>query len=371
MSKGLSKGSSKGAHVSDIPKTMRAAILVRQREELVLGEVALPEALGHGQVLIKVRFSGICGSQLGEIDGVKGEDAYLPHLLGHEGSGAVVAVGGGVRTVAPGDDVVLHWMEGAGLPSAPPEYRWNGQKLNAGFVTTFNEFAVVSENRVTRVPDGVPLDQAALFGCAVTTGFGVIDNKAEVKLGQSVAVIGAGGVGLSMIQGAALAGAWPIIAVDRYDNRLDLAKAMGATHCVNADTQDMETALRSVLHSAGKGAGADVVIDNTGQPAVIQTAYGLLSPHGRLILVGVPKKGAEVCLHTLPLHFGKQITGTKGGECAPGLDIPRYGGLVSAGRLELSGLITERYALSEINTAISRMRDGSMAGRCLIEFPHN
>ena len=352
--------------MSSIPRTMRAAILVRQREPLVLDEVELPRELMHGQVLVRVRFSGICGSQLGEIDGVKGEDAYLPHLLGHEGSGTVLTVGNGVRTVAPGDEVILHWMEGLGLPSAPPVYQWQGQKLNAGFVTTFNEFAVVSENRVTKVPMGVPLDLAALFGCAVTTGFGVIDNKAEVKLGQSVAVLGAGGVGLSMIQGAALAGAWPIIAVDRYDNRLALAKAMGATHCINAATQDMETALREIL---GAG-GADVAIDNTGLPTVIQAAYRLLKPSGRLILVGVPKKGAEVCLHTLPLHFGKQITGTKGGECSPGLDIPRYGGLCAAGRLDLSGLVTERYGLSEINTAMARMRDGSMAGRCLIEFSH-
>ena len=356
--------------MSAIPRTMRAAILVRQREPLVLDEVELPRELAHGQVLVRVRFSGICGSQLGEIDGVKGEDAFLPHLLGHEGSGTVLAVGGGVRTVAPGDDVILHWMEGLGLPSAPPVYQWQGRKLNAGFVTTFNEFAVVSENRVTPVPAGVGMDLAALFGCAVTTGFGVIDNKAEVKLGQSVAVLGAGGVGLSMVQGAALAGAWPIIAVDRHDNRLDLAKAMGATHCVNADAEDMETALRNILDREGGPGGADAIIDNTGLPAVIQAAYRLIKPSGRLILVGVPKKGAEVCLHTLPLHFGKQITGTKGGECSPGLDIPRYGGLCAAGRLDLSGLVTERYGLAEINTAMARMRDGSMAGRCLIEFPH-
>ena len=358
--------SNKGTVVSAIPKTMRAAILVRQREPLVVGEVELPRELLHGQVLVRVRYSGICGSQLGEIDGVKGEYPHLPHLLGHEGSGTVLAVGGGVRTVAPGADVVLHWMAGQGLRSDPPAYQWQGRKLNAGFVTTFNEYAVVSENRVTPVPPGVGLDLAALFGCAVTTGFGVIDNKAEVKLGQSVAVLGAGGVGLSMIQGAALAGAWPIVAVDRYANRLDLAQAMGATHCVNAAACDMEPALRAIFGPAG----ADVVIDNTGVPAVIQAAYRLLGAKGRLILVGVPAKGAEVSLHTLPLHFGKQITGTKGGECAPDLDIPRYGRLCAAGRLDLSGLITERFGLGEINTAIARMRDGSMAGRCLIEFQH-
>lgn len=348
----------------DIPKTMRAAILVRQGEPLVVDEVTLPDRLGPGQVFVKVHYSGICGSQLGEIDGVKGEDPFLPHLLGHEGAGTVEAVGEGVSTVAPGVRVVLHWMEGAGMRSAPPAYAWRGQKLNAGFVTTFNEYAVVSENRITRVPEGVELAYASLFGCAVTTGFGVVENKAELKLGQSVAIFGAGGVGLSMIQGAALAGAHPIVSVDRYDNRLELAARLGSTHVLNASETDVEAAVREI---AGPG-GLDVVIDNTGNPAIIEAAYRLAGPKGRVILVGVPAKGKNICIHTLPLHFGKTITGTKGGECSPGADIPRYGKLCAAGKLDLAPLITERYPLNSINQAIARMRDGSLAGRCLIEL---
>jgi len=348
----------------EFPKTMRAAVLTAQGRPLGVETVGLPETLHFGQVLVRVHFSGICGSQLGEIDGVKGPDAYLPHLLGHEGSGSVLAVGDGVKTVAPGDAVVMHWMEGAGLASLPPVYTLGGARLNAGFVTTFNEYAVVAENRVTAIPKDFDLAVAALFGCAVTTGFGVINNKARIGLGASLAVFGAGGVGLSMIQGAALAGAHPIVALDKFDNRLELAARLGASHVLNVAKTDPEAALRAIFGSGG----ADVCIDNTGNPEVIRLAYDLTAKNGKTILVGVPPKGREATLYTLPLHFGKEITGTKGGECAPHRDIPRYIRLCRAGKLDLSPLITERYTLDAINTAIERMRGGQMAGRCLIEL---
>ena len=132
-----------------LPTTTKAAILTEQRRPLVVDHVELPRELGVGQVLVKVRYSGICGSQLGEIDGVKGEDRFLPHLLGHEGSGVVLAVGPGVRHVAPDDVVVLHWRRGPGIESEVPVYRWGDRAVNAGCVTTFNEYAVVSENRCT------------------------------------------------------------------------------------------------------------------------------------------------------------------------------------------------------------------------------
>jgi len=193
-----------------------AAILVEQRQPLVVEEIALPETLDVGQVLVEIAFSGICGSQLGEIDGVKGVDKYLPHLLGHEGSGKVLGVGPGVSSVSVGDHVVLHWRPGDGIQSKTPTYEWQAKPLNAGFVTTFNRHAVVSENRVTRISKDYPLDLAALFGCAVTTGTGVIENKGNLKMGQSVVVVGAGGVGLSVVQGASLVSAYPIVAVDIF-----------------------------------------------------------------------------------------------------------------------------------------------------------
>lgn len=346
-----------------IERRFKAAILETQRAPLIIDEVELPKALEYGQVLVKVLYSGICGSQLGEIDGVKGEDKYLPHLLGHEGSGKVIQAGPGVCHVQPGQRVVLHWRKGDGIEAPPASYTWRGRKLNAGWVTTFNQYAVVAENRLTPVSDSADPTLLPLLGCAVTTGFGVVTNNARVRIGESVVVFGAGGVGLNVVQGAALAGAHPVIAVDLHDNRLALAAQLGATHCINSHKEDAETCLRSILGPRG----ADVCIDNTGNTSVIAAAYALTGSQGRTILVGVPRTGDKASLYTLPLHFGKILTGSHGGEAQPTEDIPRYLALWDAGKLQLEPLITERYPLCDINTAIERMRSGALAGRCLID----
>ena len=222
----------------NLPKTSQAAILVELKTPLIIDEIELPASLDVGQVLVKIHYSGICGSQLGEIDGAKGEDKYLPHLLGHEGSGTVLAVGPGVRHIKPQAKVVLHSRKGLGIESATPIYKWKGKQVNAGWITTFNEYAVVSENRVTPIPADSDLEVAALFGCAVTTGFGVVENNARIRIGESVVVFGAGGVGLNIVQAASLVSGYPIIAVDFYDNRLALAKSLGATHTINSKNED-------------------------------------------------------------------------------------------------------------------------------------
>lgn len=346
------------------PKTMKAAILVEQRKPLVIADIELPQTLDVGQVLVKVHYSGICGSQLGEIDGAKGEDKFLPHLLGHEGSGTVVETGPGVRYVKAGDKVVLHWRKGLGIEPVPPKYKWGGKTVNAGWVTTFNEYAIVAENRITPIPADSDMEVAALFGCAVTTGFGVVVNNAKLKIGESVVVFGAGGVGLNIVQAAAMVSAWPVIAVDLHDNRLDLARQMGATHLINSKKCDARQAILDILGSAG----VDAFIDNTGQPAIIEMAYQLVKPQGRVTLVGVPRKGNNINIYSLPLHFGKGLSGSHGGEAVPEQDIPRYQGMFGAGRIKLRELITDVLDVGEINTAIQRMRDGTLAGRCLIRF---
>lgn len=350
-----------------IPKTMRAAVLVKLNNPLVLADLEVPRELRYGQVLVKVLYSGICGSQIGEIAGVKGPDPWLPHLLGHEGAGRVIAVGEGVATVAEGNLVVMHWMEGAGLCGPTPKYTWNGRVVNAGFVTTFNEYAIVSENRVTSLPDDFPPHLAPLFGCAVPTGLGVMDNKAALRIGQSVLVFGAGGVGLNVVQGAALKSGWPIVAVDLVNSRLDLARRLGATHVFNA-SDFTKGELASRVRDIVGGQGADVVVDNTGDPDVIQSAYDLTSSHGKTLLVGVPKKGNNASLYTLPLHFGRELTGTKGGEGNPAEDIPNHVRLWRAGKLDLDSLITERYPLEEINAAMDCMRSGKSVGRVILEI---
>ena len=347
-----------------IPEKMKAAILVEQRQPLVIDEVELPRQLEVGQVLVKVHHTGICGSQLGEIAGVKGPDAYLPHLMGHEASGTVKAVGPGVKHVKPNDVVVLHWRKGAGIQADPPVYRWQGKRVNAGWITTFNEYAIVSENRCTAIPSDCDLEVAALFGCAVTTGFGVVENNAQVRLGESVVVYGAGGIGLNIVQASALVSAYPIIAVDLFDNRLELAQRLGATHTINSLTQDVGSCIEKIMGSQG----VDVFIDNTGAPKVIESGYQLTSPNGRVVLVGVPRKGDETSIYTLPLHFGKKITGSQGGECIPDKDIPRYHKLIQNRQIALKELITARYDIESINVAIADMRNGLLAGRCMIKL---
>lgn len=345
-----------------LSRSMKAAILTELMTPLVIGEIQLPDSLDVGQVLVKIHYSGICGSQLGEIDGAKGEDKYLPHLLGHEGSGTVRECGPGVRHVKPGDKVVLHWRKGLGIESPTPVYAWQGRKVNAGWVTTFNEYAIVSENRLTSIPEDSDMAVAALFGCAVTTGFGVVANNAKLRIGESVAVYGAGGVGLNIVQGASLAGAYPIIAIDLHANRLALAQVMGATHCINAAEQDAEVAIRKIAGAQG----LDCFIDNTGNPAIIELGYRLTKPQGRVTLVGVPRKGNDISLYTLPLHFGKVLSGSHGGETMPHEDIPRYHSLYRAGRIKLRELLTNSYGLADINQAIADMKSGRASGRCLI-----
>ena len=194
------EGRSKAADM-DRKIQSKAAILVRSREPLVVDEFTLPERLECGQVLVKILYSTICGSQLGEIDAKKGEDRFLPHMLGHEASARVLECGPGVRHVKEGDLVVLHWRKGLGIDAATPVYTWRGQRLNAGWVATFATHAVISENRMTRVPADSPVELLPLLGCAVTTGFGVVVNDAGIRIGESVVVFGAGGVGLNVIQG--------------------------------------------------------------------------------------------------------------------------------------------------------------------------
>jgi len=342
--------------------SMRAAILVEQGQLLSVEKVDLPDELSVGQVLVKVHYSGICGAQINEIDGVKGPDSFLPHLLGHEGSATVLEVGPGVKTVQPDERVVMHWRPSDGIQSEPPYYRLNGTMINAGWVTTFNEYAVVSENRLTPIPEDFDLRLAPLFGCAVTTAMGVINNDAAVKIGQSVVVLGVGGVGLSIVQAADLVSAHPIIGVDLTDDKAKMAREFGATHGFNAKTTtDLDAEIRHVVGAIG----ADVVIDTTGNARVIERAYELTSPAGKTILVGVPRKGDNISIYSLPLHFDKVLTGSHGGDTQPHVDIPRYVRLHQAGRLKLSGLITHEMTLDRINEAIVLMRSCA-AGRCVI-----
>src|SRR5581483_1621292 len=343
-------------------KTAKAAILAQSRAPLIIDDIALPETIGVGQVLVKVLYSTICGAQLNEIAAAKGPDKFLPHLLGHEASARVLEIGPGVTTVKPDDTVVLHWRPSAGIQCQPPAYTWNGKKLNAGWVTTFNDHAVISENRMTVIAPDYDLRNAPLLGCAVTTAAGVINNDAKVKIGESVVIFGVGGVGLNVVQFAQLAGAYPIVAVDLVDSKLAMAKERGATHCINSSgVADLEGEIRKIVGQQGP----DKVIETTGVKSVIELAYDLTHADGTCVLVGVPNE--KVTIYTLPIHFNKVLTGSHGGDAVPQVDIPRLIRLNQAGRLSFDGIITHEFPLEEINTALDVVRSGA-AGRVVLKI---
>lgn len=345
-------------------KKTTAAILVEQKKPLAVAEIGLPEELSFGQVLVKILYSGICGAQLNEIAGAKGPDKFLPHLLGHEAVAEVLEIGPGVKTVKPGMRVCLHWRPGTGLQCEPPKYDWNGQVVNAGWVTTFNRHAIISENRMTPVAEDFDPRLVPLLGCAVTTAMGVINNDAHVKIGQSVVVFGVGGVGLNIVQFASLVAANPVIGVDLTDEKAEMARKFGATHAFNSkNVADIAEEIKKIV---GPG-GADVVIDTTGNARIIELCYELTHADGKTILVGVPTKGDKVSIYTLPLHFKKVLKGSEGGSCLPALDIPRIIDLVKLGRVSLDGLVTHEFDLEDINDALDLVRTGQ-AGRVLIKM---
>lgn len=345
-------------------KKTTAAILVEQNKPLEIAEIVLPEELSFGQVLVKVIYSGICGAQLNEIAGTKGPDRFLPHLLGHEAIGEVLEVGPGVKTVEPGQKVCLHWRPGTGLQADPPKYDWDAKVVNAGWVTTFNRHAVISENRMTPVDEDFDARLVPLLGCAVTTAMGVVNNDARIKIGQSVVVFGVGGVGLNIVQFASLVAGNPVIGVDINSEKVEMATKFGATHAFNStEVDDINAEIKKLVGENG----ADVVIDTTGNVKVIEQCYDLTSPDGKTILVGVPRKGEKVSIYTLPLHFRKVLTGSEGGSCEPALDIPRVIDLIKRGRVSLDGLVTHEFPLEEINEALDLVRTGQ-AGRVMIKM---
>ena len=235
-----------------------------------------------------------------------------------------------------------------------------GKFVSNKYYITFNEKAIVSENRVTRIPENFDLKLAPLFGCSVTTGFGVINNDAELKIGQSIVVFGLGGVGLNIVQAAQMVSAYPIIGVDLHKTKLDLGLKFGLSHAI---TGNSDLLYEEIFDISGSN-GADVVVDTTGISNVIEMSYELTHPDGKTILVGVPSN--PVSIFTLPLHFNKVFTGSHGGNAMPSIDIPRYIRLINAGKMELDGLVTNEFPLEKINEALELFRSGT-AGKIIIK----
>lgn len=341
---------------------IRAAVLYEQLKPLKIEDIETP-ALGQGQVLVKILYGGICQTQLNEFKGIKGPDRFLPHLLGHEASGVVEETGPGVSKVGPGDYVVLSWIKGPGLEASSSQYLLGDKKINSGAITTFSTFSVVSENRITKIPEKLPADVAALLGCAVPTGAGMVKNTLRAEPGSSIAVFGLGGVGLSAVLYASAVGCGKVIGVDVNGQKLELASKLGATHVINSSND----AVLEKLKELTGGAGVDYAIESSGVKGVMELAFEAIKPGGTAVIAGNIRKGDKICLDPYGLISGKKIFGTWGGETRPEKDIPFYAEQYLAGKLKLDKLITHVYTLDQVNESFSELEKGNV-GRALIKL---
>lgn len=337
-------------------KTTEAAILVEAGKLLKIDKINLPEILYDHQILVELITSGICGAQINEIDAVKGPDRFLPHLLGHEGYGQVVQVGQQVNKVSKGDLVVLHWRPSGGNQSIAPLYDWGGKVLNAGWVTTFNRHAVVSENRVTKIPRGYGESFLPLLGCALTTALGVLRNEAKINADDHILIFGLGGVGNAVLQFSKLLGVRQITVVDIDEKKRNLALDCGADSFIvyNSKLETLET-LNELFAKSDK---PSVAIETSGQVESIEICYETTADSSRIILVGVPAFGKKTSIYTLPLHLGKTLSGSKGGSSKPEEDIPEILNMIDMGALNPDYFPTQNYPFSDINTAIQDLRNG-------------
>ena len=335
----------------------QSAVLFELKRPLRILSLKLPP-LKSGQVLVQMAYSGICHTQIHEVEGNRGQDRFLPHTLGHEGSGIVLEVGPGVQKVKPGDPVVLSWIKGAGLEEASAQYESPDGKINSGAISTFMTQAVISENRVVPINKRMPLKEAALLGCAIPTGAGIIFNTANVQKGETVAIFGVGGIGLSAVIGAKLRNAGMIIAIDIHDSKLDLAKKFGASHTINSKKQE----IIPVIQEWTAGRGVNYAVESAGQIQTMEAAFQSVRTNGGLaILAGNLPFGQKISIDPFDLIKGKRLIGTWGGETQLDRDIPEYVRHYLEGRLELSKLITHEYSLPEINRAFEDIKKGFVA----------
>ena len=365
--------------------TMRAAVLRQmgapapyaQSRPLSIETVRL-QPPGRGEVRVRVSAAGLCHSDLSVIDGSRPRP--MPMLLGHEAAGEVVELGEGVAGLREGDQVVFSFVPMCGRcgPCAcgRPVLCEPGAASNAGGslpggamrlhdvadaplhhhlgVSGFAEYAVVSEQSAVRVDPDLPPRIAALFGCAVMTGVGAVVNTAGVRPGESVAVFGLGGVGLSALLGAAACSAWPLVAVDVVPGKLALARELGASHCIDARDGDVAGRVREA--TAG---GADFAIETAGHEEVLATAYAATRRGGTTVTVGLPAPDRAFSVPAVSLVVEERtVKGSYMGSAVPQRDIPRYIALYRAGRLPVDRLLTNTLALDDINAGFDRLARG-------------
>lgn len=340
-----------------------SAILESINQPLKIIELDTP-SLNEGQVLVKIAYTGLCHSQLNEIQGKKGEDKFLPHTLGHEASGVVLEVGKGVTKVKPGDHVVASWIKGKGINAPTAQYLYGKQIVNSGAISTFMTHAVISENRLIPIDKNLPLKYAALLGCALPTGIGIIINTLKLRPGSSIAIFGLGGIGMSALIGAKLMYASEIIAIDVMEDKLNLAQKLGATHTINAKENNV---FEKVMQFTANQ-GVDYSVEAAGHPQAMEQAFKIIkNSSGLCVIAGNLQHNQTIQINPYELILGKKIIGTWGGESQIDRDVLLYSKLLKESKINLAPLISHEYKLTQINEAMNLLNEGKSI-RCLINL---
>jgi len=297
-----------------------------------------------------------------EVRGDRGEDKFLPHFLGHEGVGTVVEMAKDVDKVSLGDTVVLGWIKGKGLDAGGCQYQQGDRLINSGAVTTFSTFAVVSENRVVKLPENIPEKTAVLLGCALPTGAGIVLNQLKPKTNSSVGVFGLGGIGLSALLAMNHFKPEHIVAFDIEEKKLNLAKELGATHCYSVDEKGIAQFKQNFP------LGLDGIVEAAGKTSTIEAAFSLIKRGGgRCIFASHPPAGETIKLDPFELICGKLIEGSWGGATQPDQDLPIIVDIINKYRLPVEKLLSNEYSLDEINQAIDDLEQRKIT-RALITF---
>jgi Zn-dependent alcohol dehydrogenase len=358
----------------------RAAILLEPNHPLSVDEVEFADP-APDQVLVKLFASGVCHSQIHTMRRPARPDHRLPALLGHESTGVVTARGHNVRHVKEGDHVITTWVDRDNSTTDQPLVAhalndraqsiasWRDKEVSHS-AATWAEYAVAQERMVVALPKDVPTDVTAIIGCAVMTGAGAIINTLQVRPGQSVAVFGAGGIGLCAIAAAAALDAHPVIVVDLSEDKLAFARRFGATHLINANEADPVGAIRDLTNG-----GVDYAIDAIGLPRTQEqilrvTKMGFPGFHrgGTALLIGITPPGSQAILDTSLFIGNRNFTRTSGGDCRPDRDFPLFVRWYREGKLKLDELVTRRYALEQINEAVDDLEHGRILGRAIITY---
>lgn len=336
---------------------IKAAVLEKINKKLKIKNIYHEDNLSKNQILIKIIYTGICGSQIGEIKGIKGKDKFLPHLLGHEATGIILKTAKNIKDFKVNDKVILHWQKNSSSDSITPKYYDDKlKKINAGWVTTFNNMAIVSKNRITKLPKNLSMKTGILFGCSLTTSYGSIFKDSKINLSKKnlILVTGVGMIGQAIISLL-------------YNQNQQLFYIESNTKKINFIKKNFPK-VRFINDIKKSKILFDYVYETTGITNIIEDAYNFINNKGKLILIGVPRFNDKIKINTLGINYGKKIIGSYGGGVVPNKDISKIFSYIKKNKVKLDNLVQGSYSFKNINKVLKSLIKGKIINKPVIKF---